>query len=51
MAEGSLEKGFILDPEAKMKSRIDEQSELICILKLGFKKCAKYFTFLQVFRI
>ena len=36
MAEGSLEKGFILDPEAKMKSRIDEQSELICILKLGF---------------
>merc|ERR1712189_17939 len=33
MAEGSLEKGFILDPEAKMKSRIDEQSELICILK------------------
>ena len=33
MAEGSLEKGFMLDPEAKMKSRIDEQSELICILK------------------
>jgi len=33
MAEGSIEKGFILDPEAKMQSRIDEQSELICILK------------------
>ena len=33
MAEGSLEKGFILDPEARMQSRIDEQSELICILK------------------
>ena len=33
MAEGSLDKGFILDPEAKMRSRIDEQSELICILK------------------
>jgi len=32
-AEGSIEKGFILDPEAKMQSRIDEQSELICILK------------------
>ena len=33
MAEGSLEKGYILDPQAKMQSRIDEQSELICILK------------------
>jgi len=33
MAEGTIEKGFILDPEARLKSRIDEQSELICILK------------------
>ena len=33
MAEGSIEKGWLLDPDSKFKSRIDEQAELICILK------------------
>ena len=33
MAEGTLEKGWLLDPESRLQARIDEQSELICILK------------------
>merc|ERR1711937_63861 len=33
MAEGSLDKGLILDPQSRLQARIDEQSELICILK------------------
>lgn len=33
MAEGSLEKGWMLDPDGRFQSRIDEQAELICILK------------------
>ena len=33
MAEGTMDKGWLLDPEARLQARIDEQSELICILK------------------
>merc|ERR1711915_642343 len=33
MAEGSLDKALLLDPQSRLQARIDEQSELICILK------------------